>query len=94
MDIKKLRKEIDKIDAKIIPLLGKREKIVEKIAAIKVKQGIPTVQKTREKEIIAKTKKIAKTHKLKPSIIDDVYAKIIFPYGYKLHKNAGNKKNN
>jgi chorismate mutase len=94
MDIKKLRKEIDRIDSKMIPLLGRREKIVEKIAAIKVKEGIPTKQPKREKEIIARTKKIARKHKLKPSIIDNVYAKIIFPYGYKLHKNARSKKNN
>lgn len=94
MDIKKLRKEIDRVDARIIPLLGKRERIVEKIAEIKAKKGIPTVQRKREKEITAKAKKTAKRHNLKPSIIDDVYSKIIFPYGYRLHKNARSKKDN
>ncbi|MCD7872277.1 MAG: prephenate dehydratase [Clostridiales bacterium] len=52
MDLLDLRKEIDDIDEKLIPLLLKRMSISEKVAEYKVKRGIPVLNEQREKEIL------------------------------------------
>lgn len=52
MDLLELRKEIDKIDDKIIPLLLQRMDISKKVAEYKVERGIPVLNEQREKEIL------------------------------------------
>ena len=60
MDLKKLRKEIDAVDAEIVKLFEKRMEISEHIAAYKQKAGIPVRDEAREKEkildVLGKTK--------------------------------------
>jgi len=57
MDLKDLRKEIDEVDAQLIPLLIKRMKIAEKVAEYKVENGIPVLNSAREQEILDKVDK-------------------------------------
>lgn len=52
MDLLELRKEIDKIDSDLIPLLLKRMSISEKVAQYKVERGIPVLNEEREQEIL------------------------------------------
>lgn len=52
MDLLELRKEIDKIDSELIPLLLKRMSISEKVAQYKVERGIPVLNEEREQEIL------------------------------------------
>lgn len=52
MDLLDLRKQIDEIDNKIIPLLKERMGISEKVAEYKVKNGLPVLNEKREQEIL------------------------------------------
>lgn len=52
MDLLDLRKKIDEIDDKIIPLLLERMDISKKVAEYKVKNGLPVLNEKREKEIL------------------------------------------
>lgn len=52
MDLQELRKEIDKIDDELIPLLMKRMDISEQVAKYKVQRGIPVLNSEREKQIL------------------------------------------
>lgn len=52
MDLLDLRKEIDKIDEELIPLLLKRMGISQQVAEYKVQRGIPVLNEQREQEIL------------------------------------------
>lgn len=52
MDLLELRKEIDKIDEELIPLLLKRMNISQQVAKYKVERGIPVLNQQREQEIL------------------------------------------
>lgn len=52
MDLSELRKEIDKIDDELIPLLLKRMDISRQVAEYKFKNGIPVLNEQREQEIL------------------------------------------
>lgn len=48
------RNRIDKIDAKLITLLRKREKIIRKVGLLKAKTKTPIQNKKREEGILSK----------------------------------------
>lgn len=52
MDLLDLRKEIDKIDEQLIPLLIKRMGISQQVAKYKVENGLPVLNAQREQEIL------------------------------------------
>lgn len=52
MSLDTLRKDIDKIDSKILDLFEKRMDTSEKIAEIKIKENLPVYQADREKQVI------------------------------------------
>lgn len=52
MDLLDLRKEIDKIDEQLIPLLMKRMGISQQVAKYKVENGLPVLNAQREQEIL------------------------------------------
>lgn len=52
MDLLALRKEIDKIDNQLIPLLLKRMDIAQQVAQYKVERGIPVLNEEREQQIL------------------------------------------
>lgn len=52
MDLLELRKEIDKIDEQLIPLLTKRMDVAKQVAEYKVKNSIPVLNAQREQEIL------------------------------------------
>ena len=52
MDLLDLRKEIDKIDEQLIPLLLKRMNISQQVAKYKVERGIPVLNAEREQQIL------------------------------------------
>ena len=59
-ELKKLRKEIDKIDDKLLELLNKRMEIVKKVGELKNNTNAPVYRPEREKEIIERLTKISK----------------------------------
>lgn len=52
MDLLELRKEIDEIDAQLIPLLLKRMEVAKGVAKYKVERGIPVLNEEREQQIL------------------------------------------
>ncbi len=52
MDLLDLRKEIDKIDEQLIPLLLKRMDVAKNVAEYKVANGIPVLNEEREQQIL------------------------------------------
>ncbi len=52
MDLIGLRKEIDKIDEQLIPLLLKRMEVAKGVAQYKVERGIPVLNEEREQQIL------------------------------------------
>lgn len=52
MELLELRKEIDKIDNQLIPLLLQRMEVAKKVAEYKVEHGIPVLNEKREQEIL------------------------------------------
>lgn len=52
MDLVELRKEIDKIDSQLIPLLLDRMEVAKGVAQYKVENGIPVLNEKREQEIL------------------------------------------
>lgn len=64
MPLKKLRKEIDKIDHEIIKLLAKRQQAVNKIAKVKIKNSLKIFDKVRENQIAKNLDKYVKRYKL------------------------------
>ena len=52
MDLLELRKEIDKIDNQLIPLLLQRMDVSRQVAEYKVKNGIPVLNAEREQQIL------------------------------------------
>ena len=60
MSIEELRKQIDKVDSKLIELLNERARIVIEVGKLKSKVAGPIYSPAREKEVLAK---IAKANK-------------------------------
>ena len=52
MSLENIRKEIDKIDAQLVPLLKERMGCSLKVAEIKRQQNLPVLNEKREQEII------------------------------------------
>lgn len=72
--IDEIRKDIDKIDEKILDLLAERLKKVSLISKYKKENRIPKFQKEREEEILNRLKKIGK---LREEYIEDIFKRII-----------------
>ena len=67
-----MRKEIDKVDEKIVSLLNKRQKIASKIIAEKKSKGLPIKDPIREKEIITRLRKIY-DNKLVERVYEEIF---------------------
>jgi chorismate mutase/prephenate dehydratase len=76
-ELKKLREEINKIDRKIVALLGERRKLSEKIIEIKERYDFPLRDKTREAELLAKLIELGKKSGVDSTLIAKIYAEII-----------------
>jgi len=62
MDLLELRKEIDKVDEQLIPLLLKRMSLAEGVAKYKVERGIPVLNEEREQQILDNVSKKCGEH--------------------------------
>jgi len=73
--IYQIRNQIDKIDRKIIDLLGLRKKKVIKIAKYKTKKNI--IDKKRIQKIYNKLRKLSKKNKLDFRLIKNFWSKLM-----------------
>ena len=74
--LRKLRNKIDKIDNEISSLLLKRKKVIKRIGEYKKKEGIPIIDKNREKELILKLKNKT-NNKKEQNYLVEIFASII-----------------
>jgi chorismate mutase len=72
-EIEKYRKEIDRVDEKIIELLQIRTAIVYKISRYKARHNILAIDKKRENEVLKRVQDLAIKH-----YIDDNFAKKVY----------------
>jgi chorismate mutase len=75
--LEKLRKEIDRINEKILKLLAKRTKIAIKIAEYKKVHDLSIYSPKREKEIIERVKALARRENLDEKMAEEVFKKIM-----------------
>ena len=87
MDLKECRKNIDRIDEEILKLFTERMNIASNVAEFKKANGMATMQKDREREILKRVSEMA------DSDIED-YARILFSTLMDLSKSYQNRKNN
>ena len=86
MDLEELRNEIDAIDDEILKLFLKRMDVSSKVADYKRENNLPTLQKSREREILNKV-----SEKSGAEMAD--YSRILFSTLMDLSKSYQNKRN-
>lgn len=78
MDVlKPYRERIDAIDRSIIDLLRKRYDVIEEVAVLKARHGIPAVLQDRVDEVRDNAARQAADHGLDAAFIGDLYARLI-----------------
>lgn len=70
------RKEIDKVDRKIIQLLAKRFEITEKVGIYKAENNLPSYDPIRENNQIQTIENLAKHFGLEPLIAQEIFTLI------------------
>lgn len=85
--LKKLRKEIDKIDVELVKILAKRFKIARQIRQYKKTNKLPLIDKKRENYILETKIKLAQRLKLDSNLIKDIFMLI-----FKKTREKRNKK--
>ena len=73
-----LRAEIDIIDHQILELLGKRNAVVEKVAAVKKTTGFGIRDFTREKELLQDRGARAQSAGLRSEVIESLFRVILW----------------
>jgi len=76
MELNSFRKEIDKIDRKIVKLLEKRFILVSDLGVYKKNQNLPVQDEGREKEVLESCRYMLE-NKEYSKYIDDIYFQII-----------------
>ncbi|MBI2124187.1 chorismate mutase [Candidatus Pacearchaeota archaeon] len=76
-EMQRCRREIDRIDNKILCLLSSRIKIVKKIKKIKKQNNIKIIDRKREKEIFSKLIKKCSGLDLNKRFVMDLFKRII-----------------
>lgn len=86
MDIDSLRSRIDKLDTKIIRLLKRRFKTVEKLSTFKKQEGLPIKDAPREERMHKSIAKKAESFHLNPIFTKKLF-NLILDESKKLQKN-------
>ena len=74
-DIKELRKKIDQIDSELLPLFLKRMEVSGMVADFKRENGLPVLDRKREKEIL--TNKMEKVNDEQKIPVRDFFAEVM-----------------
>ncbi|MBD3245033.1 MAG: hypothetical protein GF335_03510 [Candidatus Moranbacteria bacterium] len=77
MELSEIRKQIDKIDKKLVELIKQRLDLIPEVAQYKLKNNIKRFQKKREAQIISRNRKRAKELKINPDLIEDILKRMI-----------------
>ena len=77
--LNKARVEIDKLDAKLLPLIVKRSKMVKIALAAKTKKS-QIIDQKRIKSILTKVGKAAKSKSADPNLIKSIWKSMIWNF--------------
>ena len=72
-----LRAEIDALDAEIVELLGRRFGVVRRVAAVKQREGLPSVLPDRVEAVKARAAELGEAQGLDPAFMRTLYQMII-----------------
>lgn len=72
-----LRQDIDAIDARIVSLLGDRQEVVRRVAALKKSQNLPVYHPAREEDLISKRRQQARDAGLDADFIETIFRSIL-----------------
>ncbi len=75
--IKKFRKNIDKIDRKLIFVLAERFRLTEKVGEYKAKYDLPVKDPVREQEMFTERRLWAKELGIDKNVVDKIFNLII-----------------
>lgn len=73
MNLERLRKTIDQLNAEIIQLFSERLKVTKEIAKIKKEQNLPINDFVREEEQLQLLRDLARRHELSPAVIEEIF---------------------
>ena len=90
MDLKDLRKEIDRIDKELLVVLAERMRLIPSVAEYKKKNNIQRYQPEREKEVIRLRKEIASKLNLNQDFIEKIF-KVIIEDAHRIEKDIMEK---
>ena len=76
-ELARLRVEIDAVDERFVALLAERFRITRRVGRIKSELGLPPQDATREAQIDAKVRRLAKEHDLDEGLVSDVLRAVI-----------------
>lgn len=76
-ELAELRDSIDNMDAALIHLLAERFKMTQRVGLLKAKEGLPPADPAREKEQIARLRRLAETSQLDPEFAEKFISFIV-----------------
>ena len=76
-ELKRFRDSIDNLDAALIHLLAERFRLTQQVGAYKAKHNMPPADPAREKEQIARLRKLAEESHLDPDFAEKLLNFII-----------------
>ena len=71
------RRQIDSIDQRIVELLQERARVVEEVVNIKRQAHLPVTVPSREQQVIAKARDLAKGGPLPADAVGRIYQKLV-----------------
>ncbi|AXE38203.1 T-protein [Acidipropionibacterium virtanenii] len=76
-ELAELRNSIDNMDAALIHLLAERFKITQRVGVLKATQGLPPADPEREKEQVARLRRLAEASHLDPEFAEKFISFIV-----------------
>ncbi|WP_457619836.1 chorismate mutase [Methanopyrus sp.] len=75
--LEELRREIDRIDERLLDAVIERLKVAREIGRVKAREGLPLTDEERERELRERWRKRFKTEGLDPALADIVLSSIL-----------------
>ncbi len=76
-ELEELREKIDSVDQQIVSLLGRRQKLVNRIVEIKKKHHLPVYHPAREEDLISVRRRQGREAGLDENFIEELYRSIL-----------------
>ncbi|HEX9108497.1 MAG TPA: chorismate mutase [Longimicrobiales bacterium] len=75
--LEELRSEIVAVDGQLVALLARRLALVEEVGRVKRRLGLPTLDPTREAEVVRRAAQLAREHGVDPELARDVIWRVM-----------------